>query len=125
MPRLFGRDIAGEIARKLGKHLLPATLIKVYPGVREPGNPAGGTQPTTEQFPCRGFVADMKERFVDEDQVKRGDQIVMLLGATIDRGKTEPAAGDIVLIEGRRRPLVKLLERDPAAATYSFAVRGP
>jgi orotate phosphoribosyltransferase-like protein len=127
---LFGVDIAAIVADALGPGLQAATLTKVTNGVRTPGNLAGGTNPTTTIFACRGVEVDLEQRFVgvvggSGDTVRRTDAAVMLIGDTIDGGATVPEAGDrVALAGGAARAVVAVLESDPARATYTLAVRG-
>lgn len=121
--RLFGVDMAGLIAQEMGQQLLPATLIKVFPGTRTAGNLAGGTNPVTRSYRARGFTSELEERFIDGDTVKRGDRAVTLLGASIP-GRVVPEAGDRLTIEGKTWAVVAIVDRDAAAATYTLAVRG-
>ena len=53
-------DIADLIAQYLGPQddlgVTDATLTKQTSGARDPANPAGGTQPTSTDYPARGMV---------------------------------------------------------------------
>lgn len=123
--KLFGVDLSGIVAKSIGKGLPSVTLVKVTTGTREPGNQAGGTQPTTVSYLCKGLEVELEQRFIDGDMVKITDVAVLLLGDTIDSGNVVPQAGDRVISDGKTRSVVRLLERDPAKATYLLAVRGP
>ncbi len=121
MPRLFGQDIAGQIAQALGGHLLPATLTKVIPGARTPSNLPGGTGATTADYTARGIIEDYTDAQIDGTLIAAGDRKVLLLGASI-AGAAVPMPGDRVTIEGATYN-VRRVERDPAGATYSLTVR--
>ena len=124
--RILGVDMAAEIARELGPLLLDCTLVRVIGTTREPGNLAGGTQPTTVSYACKGFEATLEQRHIDGTLVKLTDVLVVLLGDTIDAGNVVPRAGDRVSVgSGAARAIVRIVDRDAAAATFSAAVRGP
>lgn len=123
--KLFGVDIAKIVAQKIGPGLLDCTLIRVAPGTREAGNLAGGTQPTTTSYACKGFEATLEQRHIDGDLVKRTDVMVVLLGDTIEAGTVVPRAGDRVTSNGVTRSVIAVVDRDAAAASWSLAVRGP
>lgn len=122
--RILGEDIAGEVARELGPLLLDCVLTRVTGTTREPGNLAGGTQPTTTTYPCQGFEAALEQRHLANTLVKATDVMVVLLGDTISGGGVVPRAGDRVQVAGGvTRAVVAIVDRDAAAATYSLAVR--
>jgi hypothetical protein len=122
--KLFGVDIAKIVAQKIGPGLLDCTLTRVTGTTREPGNLAGGTQPVTATYPCKGFEAALEQRHIDGTLVKRTDVMVVLLGDTISGGAIEPRAGDRVQVAGGvTRAVVTIVDRDAAAATFSLAVR--
>lgn len=123
--RLFGLDIAGIVNQSIAAAggVLAATLIKVFPGTRTPGSLALGTNATTASYAARGFFTTLEQQFIDGDLVKRTDRAVVLLGASIP-GRVVPVAGDRVRMEGRAWQVIAVLDRDPAAATYTLAVRG-
>lgn len=120
--KLFGVDIAKEVNRAAGSGLLPATLTVVTAGERVPGRLAHGTEPTTEDYPCRGVLEDYTERQIDGDIVRVGDRRVLLLGASISGGAVVPKPTDRITIESVEYTIARV-ERDPAAATYVCQVR--
>lgn len=122
---LFGVDISGEVARELGPGLPQCTLIRTISTSREPGNLAGGLQPTTIEYTCRGVETDLEQKHIDGSLVKQTDVAILLLGDTIDGGNVQPQIGDRVTSDGRTRAILRILERDPAKATFLVAVRGP
>jgi len=122
---LFGLDIAGIVADAVASAggVLDATLTKVTPTTREPGNQAGGTQPTAVAYACKGFIAENSKGHAPGTMTRRAQLEVVLLGATINGGATVPEPGDRVAIEGKTFAIVSI-DRDPAAATYTCGVRG-
>lgn len=122
--KLFGVDIAKIVAQKIGPGLLDCTFTRVTGTTREPGNLAGGTQPATTTYPCKGFEAALEQRHLANTLVKATDVMVVLLGDTIDGGAVVPRAGDRVRVgSGVTRAVVAIVDRDAAHATWSLAAR--
>jgi hypothetical protein len=115
--------IAKQVAKALkgAKMTLPATLIKVTPGTRTPGNISGGTNPTTASYAARGFVADYTAFELANTLIQASDRKISLLGATIASGAI-PAADDMVTIDGATYRIMRV-KRDPAAAVYELQAR--
>lgn len=93
--RIFKRDLAGMIGRKLGPNAMDATLTKRVKGTRTSGAQAAGTNPTTTAYTCKGFRS--------EEATPGGRTITArLLGATILSGtdRVVPEPGDLVTIGG-------------------------
>ena len=123
--KLFGVDIAGLIKKNVAPGVLDATLVKVAPGTRTPGALTGGTNPTTTNYPCRGFIDSQRVAFANGSTVKEGNKVVVLIGDTIDGGSgVAPAPGDRIMIEGTTYVIPEggTIDRDPAAATYACEV---
>lgn len=129
MPDLFGLDIAGLVADSIASAggVLDVTLTKVSRGTRTPGNLAAGTNPTTADHPCKGFFDDrqlLKLRGVKDEGgsslVRRGDRALVILGATLPAG-VQPEPSDVATVQDDQTETVtvdRIIERDPAAATY-------
>jgi len=120
---LFGKDIAGQIAKKLGPGLLPFTLIKVVTGARDAMDPSAGPASTEVPRACRGILEDYRDSQFDGTTIKRGDRKALLLGDTIAGGAV-PEPSDKLTAEGRTYIIVGVPARDPDAATYVCQVRG-
>lgn len=120
--KLFGVDIAKEIASGMAGGLLPAQLVRSTPGTRDPLDPTAGTAPSTSTFSCRGFLDEYADDQFDGTSVLRGDRKALLLGGTLP-ASVAPQPGDRVKIEGRTFSIVNV-QRDPAAATYVCQARG-
>lgn len=116
MPKLFGVDIAAIIDSAMSGGLLDATLHQTTPGTRTPGDPTGGTNPTTVDAACKGMVDDYADGEIDGTLVLVGDRKVLLIGNSI-AGLLVPQPQDGVTIEGERYTVIRV-KRDPAAATY-------
>lgn len=120
--KLFGKDIAGALASKLGPLLLPMTLTRLTSGARDPDDPSAGTNPSETDHACRGIVEDYTDSQYDGTIVKRGDRKALILGDTIQGGAV-PQPSDRVTAEGRVYDVIGV-KRDPDAATYTCQVRG-
>lgn len=116
MPRLFGIDIAGIVAREIGPGLRPSVLTKVAPGTRTPGQLSGGTNPVETAHSCRG-MEDTLSRLRPDMIVKDARGVVLLIGGTLPVGIV-PQAGDRVAVDGGADQRILNVLRDPAAATY-------
>lgn len=118
--KLFGVDVAKEVAKGMASGLLPVTLTVVTPGTR--GTPiTAGTNPTRVGYPCRGLVEDYSEGQIDGEFVLQGDRRVMILGGTLPDGVV-PKGGDEVTIQNRTYGIVRV-GTDPANAVYSCQSR--
>lgn len=120
MPDLFGLDIAGIVNDAIdgAGGLRPGTLTRKTAGTRTPGSLTGGTNPGTAAYSLSGFVETEAERRANSAVATRGATMT-IMGASVS---IAPAVNDTVLMDGSTYTLVELLERDPAAATYMFAV---
>lgn len=123
--KLFGVDIAKLVAQNIGPGVLDATLTKVSAGTRTSGSLTAGTNPTTTDYACKGFLDSQAVRFINGTLVREGSKVVVLIGDTISGGTIAPAPGDRITIEGTEYviPTDGTIDRDPAAATYVCEVR--
>lgn len=119
---LFGLDIAGIVNDSLGDGLLPAKLVKLVAGERDPAATTSGPSQSRKTYPCRGVAIDFALSQFDGDIVQRGDRKVLLLGASLPRG-VAPEASDLVQLEGVESQVIAV-QRDPASASYTCHVRG-
>ena len=130
MPNLFGLDIAKLVADGIAQagNLRPGTLTHVVgPGARDPNNPNAGRQPVTTTHSFQGFV-EVRAVRRDDTLIAEPRPILTILGATLNPPIDFPAGPDVDLgdkatIDGMTYTLVRLIERDPAGATYVFEVR--
>jgi len=120
MPELFGLDIAGIIGDEIGPGVLPATLIKVTPGVRDVNDLTSGINPTEQSFDGRGFIDSYSDSQIDGTLIKIGDRKITLIGSTFE---AIPEPTDKITIEGLTHRIVNPIKRDPAAATYECQCR--
>lgn len=120
--KLLGVDFQREIAKGLGKLLLPATLTKVTTRERSTALPLHGTRATSTDYKASGIVSRYDESEIDGTLILRTDRKVLLLAGTID-GYVVPEPGDRVTIQGATYT-VEDVGSDPANATYTLQARG-
>lgn len=120
---LFGVDIAGIVADNMGGQLLAVTVERYTEGARQPGNLTGGRPkvPTTVTG-ISGFWEDFTADPPPGVEVELGDRKAVLIGDTIPAGG-HPLRNDAITIEGVTLYMVKLIERDPAAAVFVYQCR--
>ena len=121
---IFGVDIAGLVADAISaSDATAATLISVVPGTRTVGSPSAGTNPTSTNYGCRGFVVDYAAAQIDGTLVVVGDRLVSLVAKSINGGSTTPKPGDRVTVRSRTYSVVRV-EGDAAEAMWHCQVRG-
>ncbi len=98
MPKLISGYIRGQIASKLGPHVLDAVLTRITPGVRVPTAQNAGTNPTSVDYPCKGFVKSFDATQIDGTLVKSEDRVIAILGGTLPAGVV-PGTNDKIAIE--------------------------
>lgn len=113
--KLFGVNISKLIKDSVGPGVLNATLTVVTPASRTAGDLTDGTNPTTTDYDCKGFIDSKEKRRSSGTLVEDGDEVIVLIGDTIG---AVPKVGDRITIEGKTYT-IKQLDRDPAAATYT------
>lgn len=119
--KLFGVDISGIINKEIGPGVNDATLIKVTPGTRTPGNLTGGTNPTTTNHACKGFLDKLRKSHIENTLVEEGDQMIALVGDSIAGGAV-PTPGDRITIRSNTYNII-VVDVDPADALYECVSR--
>lgn len=115
---LFGVNISGLIKQYVGAGVLDATLTKFTPGSRTAGQLTGGTNPTSTAYPCKGFIDTQARKDFNGTLVAETGVTIVLIGDTISGGSVGVESGDRITIEGKNYT-VEVVDRDPAAATYT------
>lgn len=118
---LFGVDISGLIRDNIGPGVLDATLRRITAGTRTSGHLTAGTNPATVDYACKGFIDRQANQDMKGTIVAEGNVTVVLIGDTINAGDptSAPQNGDWVTIEGATYK-IDVVDRDPAAATYTL-----
>jgi hypothetical protein len=121
--KLFGVDVAGIVARNVGPGVLPVALSEPRYGARIAGNLTGGRpQIAPLSHGARGFWEDFTGDPPPGVEVLANDRKAVILGDSLPAGVV-PERGWDVTIEGVTLGIVKLLNRDPAAAVYVYQCR--
>jgi hypothetical protein len=122
--KLFGVDISGLVAKHIAPGLLDVTLTTWALGNRTAGKLAEGRArvPTVHDRGIKGMWEDISPALVDGQQILVGDRIGFLIGDTIPAGVVLKT-NDQITIEGLSLYVIRLLRRDPAAATYRYLCR--
>ena len=139
MADLFGVDIAGIVAGALGPGLRPMVYeLRGAAGTRTTGELTKGTnQAAATQHDIRGILTDFREDAFDGEIVQLGDRKALVINKTASPDLTrEPGPGDQLIDEATvaalaaspnpyptRYRVVRVLNRDPASATYSLHIR--
>ena len=123
--RIAGIDVSGIINKEIGQGVLRETehnavLIKAASGTRT-GNLTGGTNPVDTSYSCKGFIDTQNRKSVGGTLIQDGDIVIILIGDSIENGAV-PVGEDKVTIEGGTYR-IKMIDRDPAAATYTLLCR--
>lgn len=116
--KLFGVNVSGLIHKYVSPGVFDAVLTKVTPGTRTPGAETSGTNPTTVDYPCRGFIDSQKQDPIKGTLSPDGTKKIILIGDSIASGAV-PEIADRVTIESATYEVMHI-DRDPAAATYTL-----
>lgn len=119
--KLFGVNISGLIKDNIGPGVLAATLRVVTEGSRG-ANIDDGRTTTETDYPCRGFIDTQAQSDINGTLVDDGTKTIILIGDTINGGNTAPTTGDRIIIESTEYN-IEMIDRDPAAATYTCVCR--
>jgi len=126
--KLFGVDVAKVVAQAMpagNKGLPAATLRKFTAGATDPNNLTAGPTYTSADYATRGFAQAFRLDQVDGRTVLMGDKKVLLLGEPLFKANVQPAPNDRVIVGGETLVVIRVLDRDPASATWSLQCRGP
>lgn len=114
----LAEDVGGSfIATGARLGVKDATLIKVAPGTRTNGALAAGTNPTTANYACKGFVSSFSAQQIDGTLIRVEDRKISIFGSSLTAG-VEPKPGDRITIEGITFNVINDVERDPASVKY-------
>lgn len=101
----------------------PSVLTKYTPGIRQPGNLSGGTNPTSQDFKCSAIEITNSSSVLPASLVTDSAAQIMILGATIQGGAV-PEPTDKITIAGKTFVIIdsnQAVVRDPVGATYICA----
>jgi hypothetical protein len=117
MASLLEGALAKAIYAGFKNKLLKGVLTRTTPGstLDSNGDPIGVSSST---FGFEGFVENFSRYYKRPDGVPDGDVAIMIFAQSI---KTVPTIEDRVVLRGVTYQLRKLVDQDPANATYRFA----
>ena len=116
MPNIFNANIASIVNKALGPLVFNQVLTKSV----KTEDPADSTKVITVEtdYPCKGFIDEFKDEWVNGTTVKVNDRKIVILGDSLATGIV-PEPGDKILAEAKSWTIVKEgVKRDPAGATY-------
>lgn len=119
--KLFGVDISGLVNKHIGPGVNSATLTKVTVGTRTSGSLTAGTNPTTTDHACKGFLDQLRRKHIENTLVEDSDQLINLIGDSISGGRV-PTPGDRITIRGTVYNVI-VVDVDPADALYECVCR--
>jgi hypothetical protein len=125
--KLYGIDVSGIINKEIGGKVLTdpaahnASLRHFTVGTRT-GNLTGGTKPTHTDHTCKGFIDSKTLKSFKGTLVSNGHVFIVLIGDSIAPAQV-PVEEDQITIEAKTY-WIKVLDRDPAAATYTCMCKG-
>jgi hypothetical protein len=125
--RIFGLDIARIVSQAIPPSAVPSMVLRQWTaGTRTTGHVAAGTQPTSQDYACRGiFDSYVRRPMMDADQVQVGDKKFLIIAQPLNDAGVIPEVDDeIVDAQGASYRVVYVPERDPASATYEVFARG-
>lgn len=117
---LFGANISGRLARRLGRKLLKGTLLKEVQGTRDANNLASGRRGTPTEHTFRGFRMGLSALRKDTIIPEARDAFFML-GDSI-KPSAQPVQGDRVIFKSTTFTVVSV-DSDPDEATYTCQVK--
>ena len=119
--KLANIDVSGIVNKEIGQKVLTddehdAVLKHFTVGTRT-GNLTGGTNPTSTDHTCKGFIDSKKLKSFKGTLVANGHVFINLIGDSINPAVV-PVGEDQITIESKVYR-IKVLDRDPAAAMYT------
>lgn len=124
MSDLFGIDIAGLVAETLSGQLITGSWVTRTFGSRTPGSLTEGRAPTEVTITFEGIFENIAKKYREEDtNIKVEDQAILMIVGSFSPAGYEPQPDDTIMLEGRTVRVYKILERDPASATFLVATR--
>lgn len=126
MPSVAGVDVSGLLGGIVGAGASDATLTRVTRGARTANMSTSGTNPTSDDYPCKGYVRSFEQSEIDGDRVRVDDRKIGLYADSLrddDGDLLMPEAKDRVTIAEEGQPaktyaVIAILSRGTAGAHY-------
>lgn len=121
MSELFGLDIESLVSEALQGQLTSLTLTRTVVSNYDSGTDSQTSTPET--FTSEGIapaISSIAGRFeaLGEQLVKENEVPILILAKPLG---TDPQAGDKITIDGNTYTVTRVIERDPAGATWTVA----
>ncbi len=117
---LFGANISGKLAKRLGRRLPRGTLRRETEGARDASNLSAGRAKTTVDHSFRGYESGI-EVLHKNTIMPDTRSSVYILGDTV-KPLTVPIVNDIILL-GNDEFTVVAVSSDPDRAGYTLQVK--
>jgi hypothetical protein len=115
---LLDGQIQEIIDRETKFLMLDATLTQVSGDDPSDYQPGTGITPIRTDYPCRGYVQDDVQRYLDSGMISKGDRAITLTQLSL---AVTPAEGDKITIRGSESTVLSI-GQDPAQATWVLGV---
>lgn len=79
----LGRDWKARMAARFGGRLYAATFTKNTVTGQDPDDPSGPPSASSATYTCSAIALGYEERYIDGEDIKKGDYRVMILRGTI------------------------------------------
>lgn len=97
-------DLKKELSKALSKFGKPigvksCTLTLFTSGTRTPGALSAGTNPTSVDYPCKGFIESYSAHTIDGTLVKSEDRKISILGGSLPTGIVPVPEAKITIVD--------------------------
>jgi len=94
----------------------------VEQGILDESNPTGGNTQEKFNYTVSGFVDEYEERRIDGEIIQQGDQLLIILAASIPASAGDPQVEDFTTVDGQKKKIVNV-RKDAAKATFNCQLR--
>lgn len=124
----LGIDVAALVNEHVSPSLLDVTIHKAGAAAsRTPGSLTSAPAKADTEYPARGMVESLSPKSFSDSGLKLGDgdKKVLIVGDSAPSSLNLASVGrdDVIEIEGAKYAVSRLIERDPAGATYVYQVK--
>ncbi len=123
--KIAGINVSKIIKVEVGDKMLKETehdvILTVFTRGTRTGNNTGGTNPTSTTHTAKGFIDSTDIKSVKGTLVEAGDFVIQVVGDSISVAVV-PKVDDQLNIESNQF-IIKVIDRDPAAAMYTCICR--
>lgn len=121
----LGVDLAAKMYAVFGSKVNSFTLTRHTFTARTPGSLTAGTNESTANHSCKGYLAEYDDNLLEATTIRKGDRMAVLLADSFsDQTVLPPIAGDSLTADSIAYEVISV-ERDASAAEYVCQLRGP